>query len=453
MRKKYFKQHLKFIIPIIVLSIATIALAVWGVTTKTLAITYSNHLENQYEKSFYQAVDGMDEVEASLSKVIVSLDSDARQNMLSEIYVACTSVQGDLASLPIEHSSIESTVNFVNTLGGYCYAMKNKLYYGQNLSTEENAQLEEFYATSQQLKTELNNLALKVLGDYRIIDNIDINNKDISYFSEEWVSSSQLTNSVPSLIYDGPFSDAVVNKQIVGLPETEVTKEVAKEIISGTIGKVLLISDIKYENETKSRFETYNFTVTVENNKKYNVQICKRGGFILSIDETEPTKANSDYGKSNSEIMLIAKEFCFNIGFDTVVPVYVTDMGNYAFINLVPKIEDCYIYPDMVKVKIEKTSGSVCGFDAVSYAYNHQERINLSATLGATQALEKVNSSMEIFSTKLCVIPLEFGGEVLCYEFYGAMQGNEYYVYINANNGKQENILRVVSTSEGDLTV
>ena len=151
--------------------------------------------------------------------------------------------------------------------------------------------------------------------------------------------------------------------------------------------------------------------------------------------------------------MLIAKEFCYNIGFDTLVPVYVTDMGNYSFVNLVPKVENCYVYPDMIKVKVERTSGVVCAFDAVSYAYNHQERTNIQASLGATQALEKVNSNMEIFSTKLCIIPLEFGGEVLCYEFYGAMQGNEYYVYINANTGKQENILRVVSTSEGDLTV
>ena len=452
MKKNYFKKHLKFIIPIIILSISTVALAVWGITTQTLAVSYSNHLENQYEKSFYQAVDGMDEVEANLSKAIVSLDSDARQNMFSEIYLACTSVQGDLASLPIEHSSIESTLNFVNTLGGYCYSMKNKLYYGETLTSEENAQLEDFYDTSQQLKMELNNLALKVLGDYRIIDNINIGSK-VNYFSQEWVSSSELTSSVPALIFDGPFSDAVLNKEIVGLPETEVTQEVASEIISGTIGKVFTIADIKYENTTQAKFTTYNFTVTVENNKKYNVQICKRGGFILSIDETQPTQASSDYGKNNAEIMLIAQEFCFNIGYDTVVPVYVTDMGNYAFVNLIPKIEDCYIYPDMIKVKVEKTSGAVCGFDAVSYAYNHKERSNLTATLGATQALEKVNADMEIFSTKLCIIPMEFGGEVLCYEFYGAMQGNEYYVYINAANGKQENILRVVSTSEGDLTV
>ena len=128
-------------------------------------------------------------------------------------------------------------------------------------------------------------------------------------------------------------------------------------------------------------------------------------------------------------------------------------MGNYCYVNLVPKINDVYIYPDMLKVKVEKSNGIVCGFDAVSFAYNHQERTNLTATIGVTEARNKVNANMEIFSTKLCVIPLEFGGETLAYEFYGSMMGNEYYIYINALTGKQENILRVISTSEGELTV
>ena len=451
--KKNIKRHLKFIIPIIVLSILTLGFLVWGITAQALAVNYSNHLENQYEKSFYQAVDGVDNIESDLSKIIVSLDSDSRQLLLSEVYMLSSRVQSDLASLPLEHTSIDSTLNFVNTLGGYCYAMKNVLYYGGELSNEQNSQLEDFYLTSQNLKQELNALVLKVLGDYKIVDNININKKDINYFSQEWSQTNQVTSSTPSLIYDGPFSDAIINKEIKGLPETEVTKETAKEILEGTLTKVFSVSSISYSNSTDGRFETFNYTVTTSSGKKYNAQVTKRGGFILSIDELDPTKTNSDYGKTNSEINLIAQEFCANIGYDTVVPIYLTDMGTYAYVNLVPKIDNVYIYPDMLKVKVDRINGIVCGFDAVSYAYNHQERLNLTPSLDVTSATTKINANMEVFSTKLCVIPLEFGGEALCYEFYGSMMGNEYYIYINAITGKQENILRVVSTSEGELTV
>ena len=451
--KEKTKRNLKFIIPIIVLSVAVIGVTAWGITTQTLAVNYSHHLENQFQKSFYQAVDGMDDIEANLSKVIATVDTDAKQQLLSEVYLLSTSVQGDLASLPLDHSSIESTLNFVNTLGGYCYAMKNVLYSGSDLTSEQNTQLEQFYETSKLLKQELDALVLKVLGDYRIIDNIDIKNAGTNFFSEEWVQTNQVSSSTPALIYDGPFSQALLNQEIKGLPEAEVSQEIALEILKGTLSKVFTIGDLSYTNTTEGKFVTYNFTLTVEGGKKYNVQVCKRGGFMLSIDEMQITQAISDYAKTNSELMLISQEFCYNIGFDTVVPIYITEMGNYAYINLVPKIQDVYIYTDMIKVKVEKTSGVVCAFDAISYAYNHQERTDLTASLGATQALSKVNSDMQIFSTKLCVIPLEYGGETLAYEFYGTLGGNEYYVYINAKTGKQENILRVVSTSEGELTV
>ena len=453
MKKNYFKKHLKFIIPIIVLSVGVIALTTWGVTTQTLAITYSKHLENQYEKSFYQAVDGVDKIEADLSKIIVTLDKDALQLMLSEVYMISSRVQSDLASLPLEHNAIDSTLNFVNTLGGYCFAMKNILYNGQELSSEQNAQLEDFYETSKIIKQQLNTLTLKILGDYKIINNININQKDINYFSQEWEQTNQATSSTPALIYDGPFSDAIINKEVKGLSDTEITKETGKEIVNGTIGKVFDINKVEYSNTTEGKFVTYNYTLTTTGNKQYNVQVTKKGGLVLSLDELEPTNAVSDYGKTNAELKVLSQEFCANIGYDTVVPIYLTEMGNYCYINLVPKIDDVYIYPDMLKVKIEKTSGVVCGFDAVSFAYNNQERTNLTATVGVTHAKSMVNSNMEIFSTKLCVIPLEFGGEALVYEFYGSMMGNEYYVYINANTLKQENILRVVSTSEGELTV
>ena len=242
MKKNYFKTHLKFIIPIIVLTVAVVGLTVWGVTAQTLAVNYSNHLENQYEKSFYQAVDGMDNIETDLSKIIVSLDSESRQLLLSEVYMISSRVQSDLSSLPLEHNSIDSTLNFVNTLGGYCYAMKNILYNGEELTPEQNAQLEDFYTTSQTLKQQLNELVLKVLGNYKIIDNININQKDINYFSQEWAQTNQVTSTTPSLIYDGPFSDAIINKEIKGLPDTEVTKETAQEIIEGTLGKIYTIA-------------------------------------------------------------------------------------------------------------------------------------------------------------------------------------------------------------------
>ena len=48
-------------------------------------------------------------------------------------------------------------------------------------------------------------------------------------------------------------------------------------------------------------------------------------------------------------------------------------------------------------------------------------------------------------------MPLEYGGEVLAYEFDCEYLGERYFVYINAFNGEEERVMKVVSTEEGAL--
>jgi spore germination protein len=42
--------------------------------------------------------------------------------------------------------------------------------------------------------------------------------------------------------------------------------------------------------------------------------------------------------------------------------------------------------------------------------------------------------------------------EVLCYEFKGKYKKNDFFVYINAENGNEENILQIIKDESGTLT-
>jgi len=70
------------------------------------------------------------------------------------------------------------------------------------------------------------------------------------------------------------------------------------------------------------------------------------------------------------------------------------------------------------------------------------------------QAQKNVSSSLEITSKKLAIIPLDGGSEVLCYEFKGKTKDDEWYiVYINADTGKQQEILKIIEANESVLTL
>ena len=58
---------------------------------------------------------------------------------------------------------------------------------------------------------------------------------------------------------------------------------------------------------------------------------------------------------------------------------------------------------------------------------------------------------MDVRTTKLALIPNEYVGETLCYEFMCINEGSTYYIYIDANTGLQMNILKIVETDDGNL--
>ena len=126
-------------------------------------------------------------------------------------------------------------------------------------------------------------------------------------------------------------------------------------------------------------------------------------------------------------------------------------IGDDAFINLAPVIDGVIIYPDLVKVKVDLTKGNVLGFEASSYYMNHVDRKIMPTRITQSVAKAKLYSGLKVKDARLALIPLEYDKEVLCYEFICTMNGNTYYVYINAVNGAEENILKVIQTDNGNL--
>ena len=56
-------------------------------------------------------------------------------------------------------------------------------------------------------------------------------------------------------------------------------------------------------------------------------------------------------------------------------------------------------------------------------------------------------------SEGLAIIPTEWKTELFCYEFKGKVDDTEFLVYINAENGNEENILVIINTPNGTLTM
>ena len=435
------------IVVTIILSIAVVALGIlYGINMSSLN-SYQATLENVYQKNFYELVDEVNNAETKLNKVLASNSASYKSKLLKEISKNASEAQTRLNMLPYSINGLSDTISFVNQVSGYTETLAKTLENGQNLSKNDEETLEKVYESIVNIKKSLNSMSKQMWEGYNITDSSLKLDGDYNNLTSDMSAMNGEDIEYPTMIYDGPFSDSQVNKEVKGLNFGEVSMETAKS----NLGKVLTgvnMDNFDFQGESKGHFTTYDFSYEDENGAYTFAQVTKKGGKLLTLSSQNIYKTKK-LELENAE--KIALDFAKKADISNMKVVWSDVIGDDAFINLAPVIDGVIIYPDLVKVKVDLTKGNVLGFEASSYYMNHVDRKIMPTRITQSVAKAKLYSGLKVKDTRLALIPLEYDKEVLCYEFICTMNGNTYYVYINAVNGAEENILKVIQTDNGNL--
>ncbi len=427
---------------IVAVSVAVTGMVV-GLTNSTVA-DYRQQLNSLYQNSFYALSDDVNNMENKLSKFSVVTKNTMKEKYLAEVVNLCNSAQDKLSSLPLEHNSIDKTLKFVNQLGGYTHTLREKMANGQDITLDEYDQLSELYDSCVKVKFELNRMANMINAGYSIVDNIGDPLSNSNKFSGEWQSFSNDIVDYPQLIYDGPFSESLEQKAIKGLGSNTVSATEAELLLK----KWFEGWDITANGETAGGdFETWNFILEKDGDDAY-AQVTKQGGLLLQLG------SGIDAGASNKTIReceILAEEFATLVGIKDAKVVWSTDCEGFVYCNLVYVQDGVIIYPDMIKVKISRADGAVVGWEARSWAFNHTTRTELTPGIKQAVAKSGLDSFLDVLSEKLTVIPGEYSGEKLAWEFKCIKEGNIYYIYIDANTGEDLNVMKVILTDDGEM--
>lgn len=441
------KSNKALIIVTIILSIAVVALGIlYGISLSSLN-NFQTSLENVYQKNFYELVDEVNNAETKLNKVLASNSNTYRSKLLKEVSKNASEAQTRLNMLPYSINGLSDTISFVNQLSGYTETLAKNLDKGEKIDEKDQETLEKVYESVVNIKKSLNSMSKQMWEGYNITSSSLKLDGDYNSLTSDMSAMNGEDIEYPTMIYDGPFSDSQVNKEVKGLNFSEVSMETAKN----NLGKILTnisVDNLKFNGESSGHFQTYDFSYEDENGVYTFAQVTKKGGKLLTLSSQNIYKTKK-LELANAE--KIALDFAKKAGIDSMKVVWSDVVGDDAFINLAPVIDGVIIYPDLVKVKVDLTKGDVLGFEASSYYMNHVNRKILPARITESVAKAKIYSGLYVKDSRLALIPLEYGEEVLCYEFICSMNGNTYYVYINAVNGAEENILKVIQTDNGNL--
>ena len=120
---------------------------------------------------------------------------------------------------------------------------------------------------------------------------------------------------------------------------------------------------------------------------------------------------------------------------------YYEKSGGIATINFAYVQDNVTCYSDLVKVRVALDTGEIVGLETNGYIMNHAER-NLSApALSVDDAKSKISTGLDVTATKLALVPK------------GAFNGKNFLIYVNAENGREEEIFLLIESEEGILTV
>ena len=186
------------------------------------------------------------------------------------------------------------------------------------------------------------------------------------------------------------------------------------------------------------------------NQENITLSISKKGGFIVYMNSDKQI----DYEKIGiEEANKKAKEYLEKNGFSNMQQTYYLKNNGVMTINYAYSQEGVLMYPDLIKVKVALDDGQILGIETTGYLNNHTERNISKVKISKEQARGKLNKKLNIQGEVLAVIPTEWKTEILCYEFKGKVEDTEYLVYINAENGEEEQILIITNTPNGQLAM
>lgn len=431
-------------------------IVILGLFTYKKQREYRQASENAYNMAFFELVDYVDSVEVYLAKALVSNTPEHGAETLTYVWREANLAQSYLARLPISSSELENTAKFLNQVSDYSYSLSRKNINNQELTQEELDNLTKLHQYSTELKNTLNQLS-EDLNSGRISWG-ELTKKGSPVFAQEVsnISKDSFSNleenfhEYAGLIYDGAFSEHMTNPERKGLTGEEIDEETAKQKALEFIGAEN-VKEINSNGITQNaNIQSYDFSAVKNDGVNVWISISQKGGHVVFSNSTRDVTVEIISQENANEI---GKKFLDARGIYNMKPTYYLKQNGIVTINYAYEQDGVTVYSDLVKLKVALDNGEILGMETSGYLNSHEYRNFATPKVSKEKAREKINKNLEIQSEGLAMIPTEYQSEILCWEFKGVVDDRQFLVYINVENGKEEDVLVILDTPNGVLTM
>ena len=451
-----WKERLKKGHMLSVICVLLVIVAILGIILYQRQREYKQASENSYNMAFYELVNYVQNVETYLAKSLISTTPEHGAETLTNVWREANLAQAYLSRLPIESQELENTERFLNQVSDYSYSLSRKNIYNESLSQEDLKNLKDLHGYSQDLENTLNQLSedlnsgrfewgeLTKKGTVAFAQQVDnISKESFSNLEENFHEYS-------GLIYDGAFSEHLTKQDKKGLTGEDISEEQATQIAKQFIGEDQIKEISSLGLSENATIPVYDFSLKNNQDQSANISISQKGGHVVYYNFNREVGVEAI---SQEEANEKGKQFLTSKGFPNMKETYYLKQEGIVTINYAYSQDGVIMYPDLIKVKVALDNGEVLGIETSGYLNNHEERNLPEIKISKEEAKNTLNKDLQIESEGLAMIPTEWQSEIYCYEFKGKVDDSEFLVYINCENGREEDILVIKDTPNGTLTM
>ena len=413
------------------LSAAILVVGGFAIKARNKSKYHLNMIETQYSRAFEQLGSSLNNISMAMQKTVYVSSAKKMGSLAAEIFSEAELAKSALSELPMGENNISTIYRFLSQVGNYALSVSKNITSENTVSDKQRAELKLLSDTAQTVTQVINDTGIEYNNPEQWAKAIDQRLNDV--VSEQGLASSlteleENLSDYPTLIYDGPYSDHILEKQpLMTAAAAEYSKEDALAVARTVAGEN---NNLRFEDMQNGKIECYRF---VDSN--VNITVSKRGGYVV-------------YMRKNRTVGKILEQMQITGMIDTY---FYTDNGvcviNFAYLD-----GQTICYTDLIKVGVAMDTGEIMLLETAGYLTNHTDRAFQTLQITESQAAEKISSDLEVEKSSITLIPTEAGGEVRCYEFLCKTQENqEILVYINALTLEEEQVYILLKTDGGTL--
>lgn len=421
------------------------------------AAAYERAIATDYLRAFSQVVTSVDRIDSAMQKELYVTSPAMIAQFSAEIQAEAATAQQAMAALPYANIELEQTASFLAKIGDYASALSRSAAANGSLSDEEMDNLNACSLVASQLSQQLEELEMQLNDGSMSLHRLDEVKKRMSELTE---GDTQIAGSdfelvennfpeVPTMTYDGPFSDHLASSKPKVLESLEEVSE--EEAVASASACLDLRADIfTIEHAIDGEIPSYALSATVDGGE-LNCIVTKAGGIVMGVTNS---RSVGEPAISEEDAISIAGDFLTRNGYETMEPTYYYNHDGRLTINFAHRQGDVLCYPDLCSITVAMDNGGILSFESTSYLSNHHERTDNTPVISSEEARSKVSPRLTILKEQLAWIPTDGEYEVLCWEYIcEAENGQHYVVCINSQTGAEQKILILLEDENGTLAL